>query len=745
MLRRKRKVNTNQNKINKHKLSKLVIVCTILIMLSYVFLNIIYPSKVLATQTREPYSSKVNNYPGYTQLIENLKRNHPNWNFTILYTGLDWAQVIKNETTACHGRNVVPKGKSSAWKCSVCGETPHGGSDWRCASEAAVCYYMDPRNWLNDTYVFQFENLSYNKEIQKIEGVQKIISNMAYMQGNTVTYTKTDGTQGVINKSYAQIIMEASEEAGISPLHLASRLYQEQGGGQKPGSTATGTYPGYTGYYNYLNIKASGSTNSQVIANGLEHAKKNGWTDPETSIKAGAKILAQNYINDGQDTIYLQKFDVDSSDGTLYYFQYMQNVSVCLTESANARKAYEEAGFINNAIEFVIPVYENMPETPCQEPRDLGVITQNVKVKGNDVSIREGASTSSARIAWVNTGDTLLRIEKATVMNGGYYWDKVVLPDGRKGYIARNYIVEIADITNCNDTVVANTTVNLRNGPGTSGTTVITTLIKGQVLTRIETGKYNNIDGYNWDRVKLSDGRQGYIAQNYIEPIGNGNNGNIPQVELIKIICNSGLKVREAPGTNQRVITYLEKGDILTRLEAGVSNANGYTWDKIVTAQGIEGYIARGTMQEQYVEVVSSNNGGNNNGTTIKNDKFKLENTNLICEPDTTVEGIKERYTNKAITVKKADGTEITTGNVGTGYEVIIENKHYIVKKLGDVNSDGKVNTVDALNALKYDVGAIQLTKEQIEALDVNKDGKVNTVDALILLKYDVGLEKINI
>lgn len=737
---------TKKNKINRHKFSTLVIVCTILTMLSYVFLNIINENRVLATQTREPYSSKINNYPGYQELIEKLKSAHPNWNFTMFYTGLDWAQVIKNETSACHGRNVVPKGKSSAWKCSVCGETPHGGSDWRCASEAAVCYYMDPRNWLNDTYVFQFENLSYNQEIQKIEGVQKIISNMAYMQGDTVTYTKTDGTQGTLNKSYAQIIMEAAQEAGISPLHLASRLYQEQGAGQRPGSTATGTYPGYTGYYNYLNIKASGSNDAQVIASGLEHAKKNGWTDPEISIKAGAAILAKNYINDGQDTIYLQKFDVDSSDGTLYYFQYMQNVSVCLTESASARKAYEDAGFINNAIEFVIPVYENMPETPCQEPRDLGVVTQNIKIKGNDVSVREGASTLTARIAWVNTGDTLLRIEMATAMSGGYYWDKVVLPDGRKGYIARNYIVEIADVTNCNDTMVANTSVNLRNGPGTSGTTVITTLIKGQVLTRIETGKYNNIDGYNWDRVKLSDGRQGYIAQNYIEPIGNGNSGTVPQAELIKIICNSGLKVREAPGTNQRVVTYLDKGDILTRLEAGVSNANGYTWDKIVTAQGIEGYIARGTGTEQYVEVVSSNQGGNNNnGTTIKNDKFKLEDSNLICEPDTTVESIKERYTDKSITVKKADGTVMEIGTVGTGYIVTIENKHYTVEKLGDVNGDGKVNTIDALNALKYDVGAMQLTSEQINALDVNKDGKANTVDALALLKYDVGLEKINI
>ena len=142
------------------------------------------------------------------------------------------------------------------------------------------------------------------------------------MQGDKVTYTKTDGTKVTLNKSYAQVIMDAAKEAGISPYHLASRIRQEQGAGTTPGSTATGTYTGYVGYYNFLNIKASGSTDSEVIKNGLAYAKTNGWTNPEISIKEGAKVLAKNYINDGQDTLYLQKFDVDNSDGTLYYFQY---------------------------------------------------------------------------------------------------------------------------------------------------------------------------------------------------------------------------------------------------------------------------------------------------------------------------------------------------------------------------------------------------------------------------------------
>lgn len=525
--------------------------------------------------------------------------------------------------------------------------TLYGGSSWRCASESAISYYIDPRNWINDEYIFQFENLSYNKNIHTIEGVQKIIANMGYMQTNT--YRKTDGSIGTLEKSYAQIIMEAAIEAKISPYHLAARLKQEQGTGSKPGSTATGEYPGFEGYYNFMNIKASGKKDDEVIRRGLQHAKDKGWTNPEISIKEGAKVLAKDYINDGADTIYLQKFDVDClGDNTLFTYQYMQNVSVCLTEGRTARNTYKELGFIEEAIEFRIPVYKNMPSIPCREPIAKSIVTQNVKIEGNSVRVRSTASsaTNDNIIVELNRGYTLLRIEQANSTTDGTYWDKVVLPDGRKGYVAREYLTQIDDITNCNENVVTTTGVYLRNGPGTDET-AITLLNAGQQLTRIEKNQYN-LNGYIWDRVKLPDGRQGYIAQKYI-------------------------KINEP------------------------------------------------------------------------NDKFKLEGEKLICEPETTVETIKRQNEGKQIIVKNAKGEDVNSGNIGTGYTITIDNKRHTVVKLGDINSDGKVNTIDALNALKFDVGIFNLTDTQKEALDVNKDGKINTVDALALLKYDVGLEEFHI
>ena len=158
---------------------------SLILALTIVFYFLIFYSQSYATQSREPQSSKLDNYPGYSQLINNLKQAHPNWNFTILYTGLDWSQVIKNETVALHGRNLVESNKGSDWICSTCGDTPYDGR-WRCASEAAVSYYMDPRNSLNEDYVFQFENLSYNPDIQTRAGVETILAPCNYARNYNI-------------------------------------------------------------------------------------------------------------------------------------------------------------------------------------------------------------------------------------------------------------------------------------------------------------------------------------------------------------------------------------------------------------------------------------------------------------------------------------------------------------------------------------------------------------------------------
>ncbi len=629
------------------KITRIINLITILTLISYMIISIFSNNYSYAVQTREDLSDKINKYPGYAELINSLKASHPNWNFTIFYTGLDWNEVIKQESV--HQRNLIYYTSTGAWICPICGDnTRYSGGAWKCPSAAAISYYMDPRNSLTESYVFQFESLSFNKKIQNIEGVKQILKDVKYMQGDTITYTKTDGTKDVINKSYAQIIMEAAEEVNISPYHLASRLRQEQGVNGDSG-LINGTYPGFVGYYNYFNIEANGKETADVIRNGLSYAKRKGLTSPEESIKDGARFIVNGYISSKQDTLYLQKFDVVDNGTEMYNHQYMQNISASKSEGMDVRDSYNSLGLLNASIDFIIPVYENMPTKACEEPgkaETTKIVTQDVKVKGTEVRVRAGQSTSSTILTEVNTGDVLLKIEINTQPCDGNYWSKVVLPDGRKGYVASQYLVDVPDITNCKDKIVTSTEVNLRNGPGLEGTTVIKMLSANVNATRIEQGKYN-LDGHIWDRIVLEDGTKGYVTRQYIKE---------PETE-----------------------------------------------------------------------------------------KFKIEDTNIIGTPSLTIEDLKNANKEKTIVVKDSKGTVVEKGSIGTGYKVTIDKEEYTMVKLGDLNGDAKVNTVDGLNALKYDVGLWKLDENQKKALDVNRDGKVNTVDGLVLLKYDVGLEQINL
>ena len=83
----------------KKKIISIIVI--LVIIFTYICSMILLQIKSYAAQTTEQYSSsKISKYPGYAELIEGLKSKYPNWQFKVLYTGLDWNQVIKNETTA---------------------------------------------------------------------------------------------------------------------------------------------------------------------------------------------------------------------------------------------------------------------------------------------------------------------------------------------------------------------------------------------------------------------------------------------------------------------------------------------------------------------------------------------------------------------------------------------------------------------------------------------------------------------
>ncbi len=722
-----------------HKLIKCINILLVLVFLTGLFITMFLTNKAEAkeqnTKVYKKGSNILDDYPGYSDLLDNLLEEHPNWTFTILFTGLDWNTVIRNETTVEHGRNLV-QGKSGAWVCSICGDKAYDNGSWRCASAATVEYYMDPRNSLYDeTYLFQFENLKWSDNTYTISGIEKILDGCDYLLEDKITYTNTKNKKVTIDKTYAEVIMDVAEKAGISPYHLASRIRQEQGTGDSASATATGTYSGYTGYYNFLNVNASGNGSSTIIKNALEYAKKQGWDTPVKAIEGGAEFLVKSYIQYGQNTLYLQKFDVDDSDGDLYWHQYQQNVAAAKTECVDIMQSYKEIDEnLNLPFNFVIPVFENMPETKCAMPGTESIVTQNIEITDSSVVVYKSKDKSSTKLATLKKGEKVLRIEIDDNKTNGYKWSKVVLSNGNKGYIITEGFKVIDDITNCNIEAVAIEPGNVRNGPGTSGTEVLLTLSEGQRVTIIEKGKYNNLDGYDWSRIVLSDGTQGYVVARYLEEVDDSGSTE-SGAEIVEVICDGGLTLRKEPGTSSSILGYIDKGEYLTRIEKNSANKNGYIWDKVVTDSGTTGYVARGDDDEDYIRVVGESNTNGNN--------FKISSSNIVCEPKVTVDNINNKLSGAII--KDAKGKKVTSGNIGTGYTIEYDGEKYTVVKLGDTNGDGKMTPADSTAILRKYVGLQEISNAENLAADTNGDGKVTPADSTVILRAYVGLKNIEI
>jgi len=341
-----------------------------------------------ATTDDPAFEAAITGFPdSYKPSLRSLHEAHPNWTFLAVNVGTDWNTVVAAESTI--GTSLITSSVNDSWKSTdekaynwlTNTYTPYDGTSWVNASKDVVAYYLDPRNFLSDMYIFQFLNLSYDAASQTQEAVQKLL-NPTFMASALITDSAT-GTQ----ISYAQAFMQAGAASGSSPYQLVSRVVQEV---SAAGSRSTsGTEPGYAGYYNYFNIGASSSPDPVIL--GLTFAINGSnnpgsypmspdnkikysipWDSPYKSIAGGAVYISSNYIQKGQNTMYFQKFDVTDDGNGMYRHQYMTNVQAMVGESTTLFNAYSKSSILDVPLIFRIPVYTSMPETPAAQPAKTG-------------------------------------------------------------------------------------------------------------------------------------------------------------------------------------------------------------------------------------------------------------------------------------------------------------------------------------------------------------------------------------
>ena len=706
--------------MRKKILASILIMIIVFVGINMILIN----SFVLADSHRFDYNGELNEgkYPGFKAKLDAIKRERPGWKIRIMETGLDWNEVIRREGDGV-GRSPrsLVQGKYGEW--IVSNQTYDNGS-WRAASDKAISYVMDPRNWLNpnNSSILQFMQLSYFEVSD--ENVKVALKDTFFD-----------------NMDNARIINNVSRDYNINVFFVVARIIQEQG---YKGSATWKMDSDGKSYYNPFNINASGNGVSEIIKNALQRAKDKGWDTFEKGLRGGIEKIGTDYINEKQDTLYLQKFDVESK-GTLYSHQYMQNIDAPRTEASILKSKMDKInGVLDNNVVLLIPVYNNMPATPAAEPNgniDIGPINIQLKNNHTDWNVRENASISSKSVAKVANSSTIV----LSIMRTNDGWHRVVLVDGTFGYIKFENDVweQVNDVKNTNEAmIVKGDDVALRAGPGTNEP-VIMRLSKNSILTRVDnTGRYN-INGYIWDRVELPNGKKGFVARNFLEDTKKANN-------IYRVKVNDYLIMRDAP--NGQDIRHLGDGVLITVLERANEKVNGYFRDKIITAEGAVGYVARDYLENvngEEKEEPKTKPEPQPSVQPVPQPEKKPENVNVNSKlidnkneekkiirvsPEARADDLKKKYSN----VK-----DISNNDLGTGTTVKIDNNEYKIIKIGDVNGDGETDEIDAILILRKSIDIIQFNNIQNEAADVDKDGNSDEIDALRILRYTIGLNEI--
>lgn len=302
----------------------------------------------------------------YKEGLRQLHAKYPNWVFVAQHLPKTWSEALAAEAEV--GRSLVDTDEVIAsWKSMEYGAYDwdkkayvwFDSGGWVSAQREVVAYYMDPRNFLDEVSIFQFESLAYSS-VHTVEGVQKILGGKCFMY------------------SMAADFVDAAKQTGVSAYHLASRALQEQGmegnwlgKGTVPNFTKDGVLQEVTGYYNIFDIGAYAANGLSATQNGATYAKAKGWDTAKKSIIGGGQQLGNGYINKGQNTLYLQKFDLVDGGNGFYNHQYMTNIAAAASEAKLMKKAYTDE-MLKSALVFNIPVFSGMPDKPQALPTSKG-------------------------------------------------------------------------------------------------------------------------------------------------------------------------------------------------------------------------------------------------------------------------------------------------------------------------------------------------------------------------------------
>lgn len=198
------------------------------------------------------------------------------------------------------------------------------------ATEAEVIEYMNPANYCDDTYKYQFLDLSSPNGVSA-EALNMYLADKGILAG-----------QG-------EAFVRAAQRYGISEVYLVAHACLESGNGTS--KLSTGVEVNGVTVYNMFGI---GAYDYSALSSGSQRAYREGWTSVERAITGGAEWISTYYINstDGrQNTLYKMLWNPENPGK----HQYATDIGWAVKQAQSIASIFDS--FPEAVLSFDVPVY----------------------------------------------------------------------------------------------------------------------------------------------------------------------------------------------------------------------------------------------------------------------------------------------------------------------------------------------------------------------------------------------------
>ena len=654
----------------------------------------------------------------YREILRAVHQWNPTWTFKAQHLDVDWNEAINEEyddfPTLNNSRH------PSGWKSLAQGDYRYAVDDgngglkdggWKLndgkyarASKEMLAYAMDPRNFLGESTIFMFEDLDYLPDVQTEEGVKRILNKYKDFKGSTEGFT------------YSQLFMEAARESGVNPYFLATRSVHEVNNsliiaGNGIAVNVNGeTVIKYPGIYNYYNFSAYAGNGMGVIEHGLNFAS-HVYTDKEKSsssfyddlrpwntrrkaIVGGAKRLGREYVKVGQNTPYLQRYNVaPSNPKNRYSHQYMSLVTALYEESYMYYSGLMEDGdgAINTPYVFLIPVYKNMPETPCERPTGDG----NPNPYLADLTI---------------TGEGL---EEGTKLSPEFEWDK------------DEYSITVEEPID-KITVSASPLAKTTKISGTGEYL----LVHGETVCEIECKAENGtVVKYMIRITRKGEGEDPSVTP---KPSQSVTPSVSPEV-------SPSVSPEVSPSVSPEVTPSVSPG-VVPSVSPEVTPSVSPEVTPSVSPEVTPTDTPTPTPTDTPTPTPTNTPTPTPEPEKVVSEKYQVSDE-YICniEPGTEMADFLSEIKvtgGSRITMLNAKGEEVTEGTVGTGWTLKTKEHSIPIIIFGDVTGDGDISAIDLLYIRRHLLEISTLSGAALIAADVKNDEEITALDLLYVKRH---------